>query len=1636
MKNCEKRMVGIDMKNTKRGLSLLLIFALLFATVGIGIGSGKIGTQLSKADVVSKTTGPSPITFYVPETIYLKPVTGNATQFQYYADSSTSGALNNTYNKTSGVVYFKCDGASSVTISASGASVSLGSSTSSSGTLSTTVTAGTMTAGVSEGNVSTVTWTATYVVNNEIMTAKAYSVAYSPLVEPVASAIRTYNSDGSSSSDKAHLHTFTYVTGIHSVSGGTHGVNRTASDHRYINPMEGKIGTPNNNSVEEWINTSAIHKGTNFKNREGGGNNIVVIHNSPTGYITVDRSRYSDINQIPNLRYGLTITDTNRMRDDGYWFVSDYTSGTYRSDDDENKDGGNINNWWGTNGSAGDAGIIKDGSHNSNVGVSNGIKVGGQTGKQMFSKALTAGIGTQDLVVKGAAKMRNSGEWNATCNLVNVKFTKVDKGTLRNNVRTHINKGLQAADYSAGYSAYEAEIKAAAERLGDPRSANTSDTLQAKFNALTVRTYTATVKHNFDTNKASITETQNFNSGDKINFGPNSYTGYTLNSASGVTTSLSPQTVIRRENFTQNYNYKGHTYTVTYNGNGHTGGSTANSSHTYDVARNLTSNGFNKTGHSFKGWNTAANGSGTSYTNGQSVTNLTSSNGATVTLYAQWEVNQYTITFNSNGGSAVAAIKKDYGTQIPAPTAPTKAGQNFAGWYSDSGLTNPVSWPHTITANATFYAKWEAATADVFFNANGGSGTMTKQTINIGATVALKANTFTPPTGHSFKNWNTQSDGDGTTYGDQANITMGSSDLTLYAQWSVNNYNLTFNANGGTGGTGPTATPYGSNISAPTVSRTGYSFKGWNPTVPATMPAAHSTYTAQWQINQYTITFNSAGGTAVAAITQDYDTAVTAPANPTKEGHTFAGWSSPVPAKMPAENITLTAQWTVNKYTVSFDTAGGSTAPVSITEDYGTAITPPADPTKTGHSFKGWNPAVPATMPAQNVTCVAQWEVNQYTITFDSNGGSAVTAITQDYNSSVANPSDPTRTGYSFDGWYFDEGLENAVTWPYTMDDSNPTFYAKWQGDAHTITFDANGGIGGETVNLNYGDPLTPPTVRRTGYAFQGWNPGVPATVDGDKTYVAQWAKTSVNVSLTEEGEIAVAITGYSLDYNYQIWTYQKITSDIILDDDPDIPANQWILSMGYTLGSYGDEEDNALFFYIDQFTSPNDNYTIALRIADENGDYLFELRDSYTPEDLNEAVITKVLVDGEYVKGSAQADGDGHSSTRVVKEIKPGATTTLKVVGNDAVTGYTATVYETGQELTVSNDNEFIWDISGLEPRNYSVKVTAKNGNSEDKRTIHFTLYSLAYSDYVEIDTLDVAGGGVYADPNQNITITPDFTNSNGYFFYRIHEPGRKAQITNGNFTTLDPIIQPMEKYGYYQLTGLVNRTSGLLNPGYDDGIIKFFNMKRNADASSLAVTTKSGGATVNTSNPVAKGTALRIEGSASIAGIGSTPVQYSFWRYDAKGYILVKDWSSDNFLDWTPGKVGVYNIEVRAKGEDAGSYEVHKSISLTITYTGEPMAEGVDISIELGSSSVKARVPIVVSANATSSNSEDLLYKFYVHDEFMKTRTLQNYSANQECLWTPRKAGTYDIMVLVKNQNSYGKYDAIKKVTVNVVQ
>ena len=159
----------------------------------------------------------------------------------------------------------------------------------------------------------------------------------------------------------------------------------------------------------------------------------------------------------------------------------------------------------------------------------------------------------------------------------------------------------------------------------------------------------------------------------------------------------------------------------------------------------------------------------------------------------------------------------------------------------------------------------------------------------------------------------------------------------------------------------------------------GYTFGGWNKADGTAWDYASDKVTdnitlyAKWAANTYTITFDTAGGSEIAPITQDYGTVITAPEAPTREGYTFIGWDKEIPTTMPAENMTVTAQWEINQYTITFDTNGGSEI-APITQDYGTAITAPADPTREGYTFIGWDKAIPETMPAENITLKARWK--------------------------------------------------------------------------------------------------------------------------------------------------------------------------------------------------------------------------------------------------------------------------------------------------------------------------------------------------------------------------------------------------------------------------------------------------------------------------------------------------------------------------------------------------------------------------------------------------------------------------------------------------------------------------------------
>ena len=381
-----------------------------------------------------------------------------------------------------------------------------------------------------------------------------------------------------------------------------------------------------------------------------------------------------------------------------------------------------------------------------------------------------------------------------------------------------------------------------------------------------------------------------------------------------------------------------------------------------------------------------------------------------------------------------------------------KSGESFTAPASD-GLTRPDGDTDTyfiwLGSDGKLYApgdrvpadvtaltvQWTAPTYTVTLNAGDGTinnGNVTSYTYGVGATLPT-ADDLTY-TGYTFKGWYDNENLTGSPVTAIGGTETGNKEY--WAKWEINQYAITFDTNGGSE-IAPITQDYGTAITAPAdPTREGYTFKGWDKEIPKTMPAENMTVKAQWEINQYTITFDTNGGSEIAPITQDYGTAITAPADPTRKGYTFKGWDKEIPKTMPAENITVKAQWEINQYTITFDTNGGSEI-APITQNYGTAITAPADPTRKGYTFKGWDKEIPETMPAENMTVKAQWEINQYTITFDTNGGSEIAPITQNYGTKITTPADPTRKGYTFKGW--DKEI------PETMPAENITITARWR---------------------------------------------------------------------------------------------------------------------------------------------------------------------------------------------------------------------------------------------------------------------------------------------------------------------------------------------------------------------------------------------------------------------------------------------------------------------------------------------------------------------------------------------------------------------------------------------------------------
>ena len=339
------------------------------------------------------------------------------------------------------------------------------------------------------------------------------------------------------------------------------------------------------------------------------------------------------------------------------------------------------------------------------------------------------------------------------------------------------------------------------------------------------------------------------------------------------------------------------------------------------------------------------------------------------TLTVQWTAPTYAVTLNTGGGTINSGnvTEYTYGVGATLPTDVTRTGYTFKGWYDNEGLTgNPVTAiGGAETGNKEYWAKWEANTYTVTLNTNGGtinSGNVTGYTYGVGATLPT-ADDMTY-TGYTFKGWY---DNEGLTgFPVTAISDTETGNKEYWAKWEADAYTVTLNTNGGTINNGNvTEYTYGVGATLPTdVTRTGYTFKGWydNENLTGSPVTAiggtemgNKEYWAKWEINQYTITFDTAGGSVVTPITQNYGTAITAPADPTKNGYTFVGWNPEIPATMPAEDLTVTAQWTLDLYTISYNlnngTATGNPDSYTVESDAITLNTP----TRPGYTFTGWS---------------------------------------------------------------------------------------------------------------------------------------------------------------------------------------------------------------------------------------------------------------------------------------------------------------------------------------------------------------------------------------------------------------------------------------------------------------------------------------------------------------------------------------------------------------------------------------------------------------------------------------------------------------------------------------------------------
>ena len=329
----------------------------------------------------------------------------------------------------------------------------------------------------------------------------------------------------------------------------------------------------------------------------------------------------------------------------------------------------------------------------------------------------------------------------------------------------------------------------------------------------------------------------------------------------------------------------------------------------------------------------------------------------------------------------------------------------------------------------------------------------------------------------------------------------------------------------------------------PVPTKEGYTFDGWDSVIPDVMPEQDLTIRAQWVLNSWLVVFlDEVDGVTLKSETVNYGETITPPEEPQREGYNFAGWYPEIPETMPDSAMTFVAQWEAIYYRTIFYLDEGGEPYYDTRIAFGDDLDVPDEPAREGYTFVGWDPEIPGAMPAHDMTFVAQWQINSWTLTFVVDNEVWETR-TVEFGTKLTPPeNEPTLEGYTFSGW---------IDMPPTMPDYDLTIQGFFTINTHTVTYllDETGAIYEQYEDVAYGNDVPEPADNptREGYTFIGWTPDNPGEMpDNDLTFMAQWEILKFNVEVL--GDYADYVTVSNLNPEYG----ETVTITVDVDALPD----------------------------------------------------------------------------------------------------------------------------------------------------------------------------------------------------------------------------------------------------------------------------------------------------------------------------------------------------------------------------------------------------------------------------------------------------------------------------------------------------